>query len=142
MDQSRLPSDPDHAHIENEEDERERVFEGLAPGADLSQDHVAADPLDIHEHAPGEGPTSVAEGKKPRVTLEAGDEVPPPPKLHREDPGASPQRIQRGKGPDKDTWESAKAAVSGQGYGPEHGRPRSPEERLRTGVPYSEYAHS
>lgn len=127
-----------HRHIEDEEDARERIFEGLPPNADLSQDHVAADPLDIHEHAPGEGPTSV-DAESARTTLDAGDEVPGPPRLHREDPGASPQRIQKGQGPGKDDWESARAAASGKEYGPDHGRPRSPEERLRIGVPYSEY---
>ena len=127
----------DHAHIEDEEDARERIFQGLAPDADLSQDHVAVDPLDHHEHAPGEGPTEVEANSTPKTSLQPGDEIAGPPRLHRETPGASPQRIQK-HGPNKEEWESAKVAASGKEYGQDHGRPRSPEDRLRAGVPYSE----
>lgn len=123
----------DHAKIEDEEDARERKFEGLADNADLTQDHVVQDPLEDHAHAQGEGP----DGKGSAQThLKAGDEVPPPPRLHREDPGATPQRLSKSAAsPGKADW--AKAGQDAQGKEYDHGRPRSAEERLRAGVPYS-----
>ncbi|WVQ79039.1 hypothetical protein IAT38_001131 [Cryptococcus sp. DSM 104549] len=127
-----------HAHIEDEEDARERKFEGLPQDADLSKDHVAPDPLDAHAHAPGEGPEATATDPadipaKPESTLQPGDEVDAPPRPKRVDPGASPQRIMRGG--HREELEDLKEVAKGQpGYG--GGRPRSPEERLRSGVPY------
>ncbi|ODN80739.1 hypothetical protein, variant [Cryptococcus amylolentus CBS 6039] len=128
-----------HAEIEDEEDSRERKFEGLSNDANLEKDHVAADPLDHHAHAPGEGPPAddippLAEGEE---NLKPGDEVDPPaPKPvvpKRVDPDAAPQRIlDGGKVGD---LEGLKEVAQGQpGYG--GGRPRTPEERLRSGVPY------
>ncbi|WWD16657.1 hypothetical protein CI109_101087 [Kwoniella shandongensis] len=125
-----------HGAIEDEEDARERIFEGLNEQADLAKDHVAADPLDEHAHAPGEGPADpvpIAEGEG---ALKPGDEVDAPPRPKRVDPAAAPQRILNAGGA-KDEWESAKQVAQGQPGYDGHGRPRSPEERLRTGVPYS-----
>ncbi|KAL1409493.1 hypothetical protein Q8F55_003476 [Vanrija albida] len=45
----------DHHKLEEEEDARQRIFQGLAPDADLEEDHEVVDPLDVHEHAAGEG---------------------------------------------------------------------------------------
>jgi hypothetical protein len=137
-----------HGHIEAEEDRRERVFEGLPETADLAKDHVVEDPLDSHAHAPGEGPeeTSVVgddQAAAPSVALKAGDEVPPPPKLVRQDPGASPSRMKMGKtggGLDKEDLDGLKEGVAGSRHDA-HSRPRSAEERLRAGVPYSELPH-
>ncbi|KAK8861437.1 hypothetical protein IAR55_002256 [Kwoniella newhampshirensis] len=123
-----------HGAIEDEEDARERKFEGLTEDADLTKDHVAADPLDEHAHAPGEGPTDVASETQPETILQAGDEVEAPPRPKRVDPAAAPQRIMDVGG--KDEWDSAKAVAQGQPGYDGHGRPRSPEERLRSGVPY------
>ena len=130
----------DHAHIEAEEDARELKFEGLNPHANLFSDHVAADPLDEHAHAPGEGPPGDAGAGADQVVLQPGDPVPAsPPRLHRADPNAIPQRLQRGE-PKKtrEDWEKLGKAAPEDPYQLGHGRPRSPEERLRAGVPYSE----
>ncbi|EKD03617.1 hypothetical protein A1Q2_02094 [Trichosporon asahii var. asahii CBS 8904] len=53
-----------HEKIEAEEDARERLFEGLAPDADLDQDHAAQDPLDAHAHAAGDGPKPDSDEQK------------------------------------------------------------------------------
>lgn len=100
------------------------------------QDHVVADPLEDHAHAEGEGPdgNGSVESK-----LQAGDPVDGPPRLVREDPGASPQRLAKLAGQAKEDWQRAKEEARGKEYGHDHGRPRSPEERLRANVPYSEY---
>ncbi|KAK1927393.1 hypothetical protein DB88DRAFT_29411 [Papiliotrema laurentii] len=121
-----------HHEIEEEEDARERKFQGLAEDADLSKDHVAQDPLEDHAHAPGEGP----DGKgSPAPSLKAGDPVPPPPRLHREDPGATPHRLQAiDADADKEDWRQAKANARGKEY--DYARPRSAEERARANVPY------
>lgn len=126
---------PDHAHIEEEEDAKERKFEGLAPDADLAQDHVAVDPLDQHAHAPGEGPLGTE--TVPKVPLKAGDAVPP--KLQRTVPGAAPQRLQEGdERPGKEEWAKASRAAGGAHYRADDSRPRTDEERMKKGVPYSE----
>ncbi|WWC68791.1 uncharacterized protein I206_102726 [Kwoniella pini CBS 10737] len=130
-----------HAEIEDEEDARERKFEGLSEDADLSKDHVAQDPLDIHSHLPGDGPSDVSENSEPESTLKAGDEIDSPPKpiLQRIDPLAQPQRILKNAGNImKEEWKSAKEAVNGESYSG-HGRPRNSEERLKAGVPYSKF---
>ncbi|RSH84358.1 uncharacterized protein EHS24_005878 [Apiotrichum porosum] len=50
-----------HEHIENEEDARQRIFEGLPPNANLEKDYEAPeDPLEHHEHAAGDGPEAIA----------------------------------------------------------------------------------
>ncbi|GMK56623.1 hypothetical protein CspeluHIS016_0304630 [Cutaneotrichosporon spelunceum] len=63
-----------HGHIDAEEDARERKFEGLAPDADLTAQHVRAhDPLDQSGHAAGEGPEAyAAAGKGPDAGAGAG----------------------------------------------------------------------
>lgn len=100
------------------------------------QDHVAADPLEEHAHAEGEGPDGNGSTES---TLKAGDPVDPPPRLVREAPGATPQRLAKNPGaPGKDDWRRAREEARGKEYGHEHGRPRSAEERLRANVPYSE----
>ncbi|WRT65518.1 uncharacterized protein IL334_002463 [Kwoniella shivajii] len=126
-----------HADIEDEEDSRERKFEGLAEDADITKDHVAHDPLDIHAHAEGEGPSDTP--PEPESTLQPGDEVEAPPRPKRVDPNAQPQRIMDAAGSKlKEGWESAKEAVVEKGSKYEgHGRPRNVEERLKAGVPYS-----
>nr|XP_018264522.1 uncharacterized protein I303_02692 [Kwoniella dejecticola CBS 10117]OBR86680.1 hypothetical protein I303_02692 [Kwoniella dejecticola CBS 10117] len=129
-----------HAEIEDEEDARERKFEGLSDDADLSKDHVAHDPLDVHSHLPGDGPSDVPPPGA-ESTLKPGDEVDPPPKIpiQRADPSAQPQRILKAAGNAvKEEWESAKEAVKGEKYSG-HGRPRNSEERLKAGVPYSKF---
>ncbi|ORY23425.1 hypothetical protein BCR39DRAFT_582863 [Naematelia encephala] len=126
-----------HQHIEEIEDERERKFEGLPETADLTEDHVASDPLDEHAHEEGEGPSDAP--PIPESTLQPGDPAPPPPpRIERMSPGAQPQRFQKGKEPGREAWIAAKEAALGGEYGDELGRPRNPVERLRSGVPYSE----
>ena len=130
----------DHQHIEDEEDDRERKFEGLAPDASLESDHPAHDPLDEHAHADGEGPgsevasdgTGVGEGDQVVMDASAGAKT-------RVAPGASPNRIR-----DEDDGSDIKAElreaaekVKGKVRTGQHA-PRSPEERLKAGVPYSE----
>ncbi|WVR03980.1 hypothetical protein IAU60_000979 [Kwoniella sp. DSM 27419] len=128
-----------HAAIEDEEDARERKFEGLANDADLSKDHVAHDPLDVHAHASGEGPSGAA--ATPQQTLKPGDEVDPRPAggvhtIERANPAAQPQRIMNGDSA-RPVWDAAKeAAKAAPGYDG-HARPRNAEERLRAGVPYT-----
>jgi hypothetical protein len=95
------------------------------------------DILAEHAHSPTdpgyEPPTEAEQNAHP------GDEAAgPPPRLHREDPGATPNRITRGKGDGKGEWEKAGKEAHGREYSGE-GRPRSAEERLRAGVPYSEW---
>ncbi|KAE8540779.1 hypothetical protein D1P53_003143 [Cryptococcus gattii VGV] len=144
----------DHAEIEDEEDARERRFEGLPPTADLTEDHIAVDPLDHHEHAPGEGPlddtsSSSSSSSSPSLgdlqnadgdgtgDLKLGDEVVDPllsarvPK--RVDPGAAPQRITK-SGHLEELGGLKEAALEEPGY--VGGRPRTAGERLRAGVPY------
>ncbi|KAK6907154.1 hypothetical protein I203_101144 [Kwoniella mangroviensis CBS 8507] len=129
-----------HAEIEDAEDERERKFEGLSDDADLSKDHVAHDPLDVHSHLPGDGPSDVP--PQPESTLKPGDEVDPPPqqKIQRVDPLAQPQRIIKANSEQvkKEEWDSAKQAAQGEKY-EGHGRPRNSQERLKSGVPYSKF---
>jgi len=137
-----------HAHIEAEEDARERAFAGLPADADLSQDHVAVpDALDTHQHAPGEGPQEViseqgeggGEGgeQEQEPVLQPGDPVPAKPRLYRADPGKRPDRLGApSAGPGREDWNGAKDRARGQKYAADHGRPRSPEERLKAGVPY------
>ncbi|KIR58111.1 hypothetical protein I314_06076 [Cryptococcus bacillisporus CA1873] len=142
-----------HAEIEDEEDARERRFEGLPPTADLTKDHTAVDPLDHHEHAPGEGPLEDASSSSSSSSpssgdlqnadedgtgdLKPGDEVVDPllsarvPK--RVDPGAAPQRITK-SGHLEELGGLKEAALEEPGYG--GGRPRTAGERLRAGVPY------
>ncbi|KIR31251.1 hypothetical protein I352_06345 [Cryptococcus deuterogattii MMRL2647] len=140
-----------HAEIEDEEDARERRFEGLPPTADLTKDHMAVDPLDHHEHAPREGPlddtlSSSSSSSSPNLQnadgdetgdLKPGDEVVDPllsarvPK--RVDPGAAPQRITK-SGHLEELGGLKEAALEEPGYG--GGRPRTAGERLRAGVPY------
>nr|KIR83969.1 hypothetical protein I308_05725 [Cryptococcus tetragattii IND107] len=142
-----------HAEIEGEEDARERRFEGLPPTADLTKDHIAVDPLDHHEHAPGEGPLddTSSSSSSPSPSLgdlqnadgdgtgdsKLGDEVVDPllsarvPK--RVDPGAAPQRITK-SGHLEELGGLKEAALEEPGYG--GGRPRTAGERLRAGVPY------
>ena len=70
--------------------------------------------------------------KEPKV----GDEVEPPVKVapKRVDPGAAPQRILRGGHAEE--LRGLREAAKGEIYG--GGRPKTLEERLRFGVPYSE----
>ncbi|UOH85015.1 hypothetical protein LQV05_001831 [Cryptococcus neoformans] len=129
----------DHAEIEDEEDARERTFEGLPPTADLSKDHVAADPLDHHEHAPGQGPLGENENENGNETPQPGDEIDPPSPARgvpkRVDPGAAPQRIIKPGHLDEELGGLKEAALEEPGwYG--GARPKSAEQRLRAGVPY------
>jgi hypothetical protein len=120
----------DHQHIEDEEDARERTFEGLPEEADLGTDHPANDPLDEHAHAEGEGPAAVSSDPE-------GDGQAAPPRTTRAIPNAAPKRLQDDEASGKIDLREVKEKVKGkvrQG----HGAPRSPEERLKAGVPYSE----
>nr|ODN87347.1 hypothetical protein L203_03620 [Cryptococcus depauperatus CBS 7841] len=123
-----------HVKIEEEEDARERKFEGLDPEADLSKDHVAADPLEHHAHAPGEGSSENPDTQFVQEEPKAGDEVEPSVKAapKRVDPGAAPQRIMRGGHAEE--FGGLREAAKGKIYG--GGRPKTLEERLRSGVPY------
>lgn len=59
---------PDHEHIEEEEDARERKFAGLSPDAELADDHETQDPLDTRGHESGDGPEAyAAAGQGPDV---------------------------------------------------------------------------
>lgn len=114
------------------------------------------DPLDHHEHAPGEGPLEDASSSSSSSSpssgdlqnadedgtrdLKPGDEVVDPllsarvPK--RVDPGAAPQRITK-SGHLEELGGLKEAALEEPGYG--GGRPRTAGERLRVGVPYSKF---
>lgn len=119
----------DHQHIEDEEDERERKFEGLPSDADLSSDHPAQDPLDEHAHAPGEGPAGDGQGQ---AVFDADG------KASRASPGAAPNRIREEEANGKVDLREAAEKVKGKVRSGHHA-PRSPEERLKAGVPYSEH---
>lgn len=144
----------DHAHIEAEEEARERKFAGLDNDADLMQEHPAAsDPLDTHAHAPGEGPdpsnlnpgekapsapagqgsTDEQDAQKP---LQAGSKGSAHPQ--RADAKGAPSRMRTKGSMSREELEemgrqTAQQGGSGSYHG--HGRPRSPEERLK--APYS-----
>lgn len=115
------------------------MFEGLAEDADLSVDHVAADPMAVHAH---DGESVPNDDQHP---LKAGDAVPNKPLgRNRADPNAQPQRIVTGRKPTEEErkaeWESAKAEANKRpkyGHDGSYRAPRNPEERLRSGVPYS-----
>lgn len=115
------------------------MFEGLAEDADLNVDHVAADPLAAHAH---EGETIPNDDQHP---LKAGDAMPDKPLPRtRADPSAQPQRIVTGRKPSEEErkaeWENAKAEAGKKpkyGHDGSYRAPRNPEERLRSGVPYS-----
>lgn len=125
---------PDHAHIEAEEDARERAFQGLANDADLAKDHVAVDPLEDHAHAPGEGPPDAI--PIAQESLKAGDEAPPV--IQRVMAGAAPNRLgEQADSKRKELDDAKNRARGGEGY--DGHKPRSAEERLRAGVPYSEF---
>lgn len=86
------------------------MFEGLSATADLGEDHAAPhDPLDHHEHAPGEGPASVDPNDGGRAERAA-----------RAARRASPNRV-----------------VQSEDIG-RHKHRHSPEERMRADAPYSE----
>lgn len=118
----------DHQHIEDEEDAREREFEGLPQTADLGTDHPASDPLAEHAHAEGEGPSSTTPPNTDQVPMSAGDTRPP---------RSTPNRLQDEELDEKVDLKGMKEKVKGMGR-VGHGVPRSPEERLKAGVPYSE----
>ena len=105
-----------------------------------TKDHIAVDPLDEHAHAPGEGPSDPV----PEPSVKAGDEadesLTPPPR-QRVIPGAAPNRIRDGQEDVREDLQDAKrrARESGGEYQYDGHKPRSAEERLRAGVPYSEY---
>lgn len=132
------PLNSDHGHIEAEEDARERAFQGLAPEADLAKDHIAVDPLADHAHAPGEGPVDAALMPDVKAGDEAQDYQTPPPR-QRVVPNAQPNRIRDGQQSDtvKSVLDEAKQRLTGGEY--DGHKPRSAEERLRAGVPYSEW---
>lgn len=112
-----LTCTPDHRHIENEEDARQRIFEGLPPTADLTEDHAApVDVLDEHEHAPGDGPDALAEN---------GEVIPEESRAERAARAVrrnSPNRIARDVASDKTNQPKNK---------------HSHAERLRPDTPYS-----
>lgn len=123
----------DHAEIEDEEDARERLYQGLHESADLAADHKApVDPLAVHEHAPGEGPDAVPEaggvadpavndatgGGPARKDISAGD-------LQR-------LRAQRAANPNRGP---PRRLPSEGGSGKRHRH--NPEERSRKDAPYS-----
>lgn len=110
----------------------------------MTKDHVAADPLDHHEHAPGQGPLDENENPQSRGDRDGdendfkpGDEVDPPPVRvpKRVDPGAAPQRIVKA-GHLEELGGLKQAALEQPGW-VGGARPKSAEERLRAGVPYS-----
>lgn len=108
----------------------------------MSKDHVAADPLDHHEHAPGQGPLGENANVNENVneTPQPGDEIDPPSPARgvpkRVDPGAAPQRIIKPGHLDEELGGLKEAALEEPGwYG--GARPKSAEQRLRAGVPYS-----
>lgn len=126
-----------HAHIEAEEDSRERKYKGLAEDADLDTDRAVHDPLDEHAHGSQDPPVANDSGKGAQQAFvpTAGGILP-----RRPDGSAQsrPARIDRSK-PDlsgKENW--AKEAKNRPGYGEsDFHRPRNAEDRLRKGVPYS-----
>ncbi|KAJ9121119.1 hypothetical protein QFC24_004792 [Naganishia onofrii] len=128
-----------HAHIEAEEDDRERKFKGLQEGEELDTDRAIEDPLD--EHAHGSQDPVVAndsENGDQQVFMPTAAGI-----LPRRPDGSSqsrPARIDRSKPDlsgkaDLNNW--AKEAKGRPGYGEnDFHRPRNAEDRLRKGVPY------
>ncbi|ORX36292.1 hypothetical protein BD324DRAFT_628197 [Kockovaella imperatae] len=110
-----------HAHIEAEEDARERKFAGLDADADLSQDHPVVDPLDQHDR---DGQQKVY--KVPTEDMEDGQ----PMRLHREAKDAGPQRLGAdGAGDATQRWERMKNVVKGD-------RRHGGDDRTRASGPY------
>lgn len=130
-----------HAHIEAEEDNRERKYKGLEEGADLDTDRAVHDPLDEHAHGSQDPPIANDSGKDQQAFIPTAGGI-----LPRRPEGSAqsrPARIDRskpdlsGKG-DLNNW--AKEAKNRPGYGEnDFHRPRNAEDRLRKGVPYSSW---
>jgi hypothetical protein len=155
-----------HEHIEAEEDARERKFEGLAPDADLGEEHKAFDPLAAAAHAPGDGPEAYKQaGQGPDVgggqtweeqTAEGGGEGAPAGVAGQaekhgtpQEGGAAPVEVDAGKaqneGYQQARFRDARAArkVPPRRLGPDVGHKQhraSAEERARADAPYSESA--
>ncbi|KAJ9099017.1 hypothetical protein QFC20_005774 [Naganishia adeliensis] len=128
-----------HAHIEAEEDNRERKYKGLEEGADLDTDRAVHDPLDQHAHGSQDPPIAndSGEGAQQAFIPTAGGILPRRPEGSAQ---SRPARIDRskpdlsGKG-ELNNW--AKEAKNRPGYGEnDFHRPRNAEDRLRKGVPY------
>lgn len=108
----------------------------------MESDHPAHDPLDDHAHAEGEGPGSVVAGDGTGVGDGSGEQVVMDASAGaktRVAPGATPNRISRDED-EKDLKADLREAaekVKGKVRTGQHA-PRSPEERLKAGVPYSE----
>lgn len=131
-----------HAHIEAEEDNRERKYKGLEEGADLDTDRAVHDPLDQHAHGSQDPPIAndSGEGAQQAFIPTAGGILPRRPEGSAQ---SRPARIDRskpdlsGKG-ELNNW--AKEAKNRPGYGEsDFHRPRNAEDRLRKGVPYSSW---
>lgn len=124
-----------HAHIEAEEDDRERKYKGLEEGANLDTDRVVNDPLDEHAHGSRDPPKVNDSGKggaQAAFISTAGGILP------RRPEGASQQRPARIDRSKPDLSGTAKEAKNRPGYGEQDfHRPRNAEDRLRKGVPYS-----
>lgn len=116
------------------------------------QEHPASDPLDVHAHAPGEGPDP--SDLNPGVKAPAGEAQAPEggqdaqkplqagskgaAHLQRADAKGAPSRMRTKGSMSREELEemgrqTAQQGGSGSYHG--HGRPRSPEERLK--APYS-----
>ena len=92
-------------------------------------------------HPPGEWPADEEPVPEALKNLKAGDEVPkdiPVPK--RVAPGAQPNRITGNVGDERrqELHEAKERAGKGVHDSHNQGPPRTPEERLKRGVPYSE----
>lgn len=116
----------DHAHIEAEEDGRERRFEGLPDDAPLGSDQPITDPLDQYETT---DPSSDAQKVFPPRPPGAGS--------------SRPSRIDKSTSA-REELHKARAEADGMASYGEDGfyRPRSVSEKMRKGMPYSEWTVS
>lgn len=128
---------PDHAHIEEEEDARQRIFEGLPEQADLEKDYETPhDPLEHHEHLPGQGPDAlngtdevVNDGEQLQAVMEGGDAEEA---TSSEGRAVMPERQARRNAPARQKEPTESSAKQ-----PRHRHTH--EERARADMPYSEW---
>ena len=115
----------DHEHIEAEETERERRFQGGSPDSPVGEDQPIQDPLNQYEE-PAELSGDAQKVIIPSRPPGAGSSKPA--RIDRSKPGSAREELHR-----------AKAEADGLPvYGvKDFHRPRSAQDKLRKGMPYS-----
>lgn len=129
-----------HALIEEEEDAREREFEGLSQDADLTDTHDAPhDPLDDHAHAEGDGPEAyAAAGHGPDAHAQAGDVTTGEGEAVNQAHSADRDRAAQARFKAERAARKQPPRRIKDDHGPKHKHRHSVEDRARPDAPYSE----